>query len=168
MVRFGAKGIGRPPSAKAKVGPRALAYSHAQRSRSIALGPLGRLHPAQRLAATSRHRVWCRGSGFGLSDCPWHVTPPRGMPSTRLAPPSLNRPPKATPRLTRGAAVHPLSLITAPAHRVALAHPHKPDRLWAGGRCHGRDRANTQRSRAALRSACPGPGCPQETGPPNR
>jgi len=37
-------------------------------------------HMRLQLTATFDTKCACRGSGFGLSDCPWRVIQPRGTP----------------------------------------------------------------------------------------
>jgi hypothetical protein len=51
------------------------------RSRPVASGPRDRTDRRLEVDRYLRHRVWCRGTRFGLSDCAWHLSPPPGVPS---------------------------------------------------------------------------------------
>lgn len=72
-------GIGRQPTAtwlRLSLCPHGLACWPEPGCR---LGPLCARVLARELTATCCTRTLCRGSGFGRSDCPLHVIPPRGV-----------------------------------------------------------------------------------------
>ena len=76
------EGIGRPAPLPGSV-PLPSA-SRSGRSHPVASGPRGRSDPRPEVGRYLRRRVWRRGTRFGLSDCAWHVSPPRGVPSRYL------------------------------------------------------------------------------------